>query len=61
MRFSGPIEPATKRGLSGVLGGPAVGGLAGEAGAGEVDVAHRALQLIVGLGDRGGGEGVGLG
>ena len=43
-----------------LLGGPAVGDLAGDARAGQVDVAHRALQPVVGLGDRGGREGVGL-
>src|SRR6202012_3713023 len=43
-----------------ILGGPAVGDLAGGSGGGDVQVPHSAFQVVVGLGDGGGGEGVGL-
>ena len=45
------MAPATKRGLSGVAGRPAIGGLARQARGGEVDVARGGLQAIVGLAD----------
>ena len=38
MRLVGPMAPATKRGLSGVSGGPLVGRLPGQAGALDVEL-----------------------
>ena len=55
----GPIEPATQRGLpSSRLG--ALGGAARDLRGGDVDVAHRALEPVVGERDRRRGERVGL-
>jgi hypothetical protein len=55
-----PDGPGQEARLVRLGGGPAVGALATETGCGEVDVAHRMLQCIIGLADRGGVEGVGL-
>ena len=47
-------------GAAGTGGGVFVGHAAGQAGSGEVDVAHGVLGVVVGLADAGGVEGVGL-
>ena len=58
MTFSGPTEPATKRGLSGVRCRPRVGGRAREARALEAHLRRSAFERVVGLPDRRRGEGV---
>ena len=56
MTFSGPTEPATKRGLSGVRAVHAIGGRAREPRALEAHLRRDALERVVRLADRGRGE-----
>ncbi len=56
--FSGPTEPATNRGLSGVLCGPAHPRPRGQAARLRSSSPPHGLERVVGLPDRGRGEGV---
>jgi hypothetical protein len=58
-RFIGPMEPATKRGLSGFFG-PGVGRFLRDARRSDVHLVDDVLQAVVGLGDARRGERVGL-
>ena len=60
VRLVGPSTPATKRGVSGSLRFELVGRLPREPGGREVELVHHVLHPVVGQGDGGRGEGVGL-
>ena len=60
VRFVGPIEPATKRGWSGVFAVHSSAASRASRRAGDVQLVDERLEPVVGLRDGGAGEGVGL-